>query len=182
MEKASVVSSGENELLWKSEPQTESIISVTLSRAVTSLLTARPNKLHDSISRLSSSHSPSPTASLHDSLRFFQTYVTDAVNHNRSFDQLLLPIIHSVIQSQSPPLFFFFNQFSFFVIPCLFDCIRSRWNVRTQSTVDKLLFCWTGFFKTSFFSYRLLKLLLVSLLEIMIVTCRLAGVYFLGVL
>lgn len=113
MEKASVVSSGENELLWKSEPQTESIISVTLSRAVTSLLTARPNKLHDSISRLSSSHSPSPTASLHDSLRFFHTYVTDAVNHNRSFDQLLLPIIHSVIQSQSPPLFFFQSIFVF---------------------------------------------------------------------
>jgi len=121
------VSSGENELLlWKTEPQPESIVSVTLSRAVTSLLTARPNKLHDSISRLSSSHSPSPTASLHDSLRFFHTYVTDAVNHNRSFDQLLLPIIHTVIQSQSqsPPLFFF-NQFSFFVILCLFDCIRS---------------------------------------------------------
>jgi len=105
MEKASVVSSGENELLWKSEPQPESIVSVTLSRAVTSLLSARPNKLHDSISRLSHS----PTASLHDSLRFFHTYVTDAVNHNRSFDQLLLPIIHTVIQSQSlsPPHFFF---------------------------------------------------------------------------
>ena len=44
---------GEEELLWKSEPQRESIVSVSLARAITSLLTSRPKKLHDSIHRLS---------------------------------------------------------------------------------------------------------------------------------
>ncbi|KAK2416394.1 hypothetical protein QL285_038791 [Trifolium repens] len=89
------------EFLWKSEPQPESVVSVTLSRAITSLLSTRPNKLHDSISRLSS-HSPSSTTvSLHDSLLFFHSYVTDAANHNRSFDQLLVPIIHSSLKCKN---------------------------------------------------------------------------------
>ncbi|PNX95783.1 hypothetical protein L195_g018977 [Trifolium pratense] len=89
------------EFVWKSEPQPESIVSVTLSRAITSLLSVRPNKLHDSISRLSS-HSPSPTTtSLHDSLLFFHSYITDAANHNRSFDQLLVPIIHSLLKCKN---------------------------------------------------------------------------------
>ncbi|CAL5193475.1 unnamed protein product [Lathyrus oleraceus] len=89
----------ESELLWKSEPQPESIVSVTLTRSITSLLSARPTKLHDSISRLSS-HSPSPTttASLHDSLLFFHSFATDAAKHNSSFDQLLVPIIHSSLK------------------------------------------------------------------------------------
>ncbi|XP_058738287.1 uncharacterized protein LOC131610375 isoform X1 [Vicia villosa] len=89
----------ENELLWKSEPQSESFVSVTLTRSITSLLSSRPNKLHDSISRLSS-HSPSPTttASLHDSLFFFHSFATDTANHNRSLDQLLVPIIHSSLK------------------------------------------------------------------------------------
>ncbi|XP_045793361.1 uncharacterized protein LOC123888366 isoform X3 [Trifolium pratense] len=89
------------EFVWKSEPQPESIVSVTLSRAITSLLSVRPNKLHDSISRLSS-HSPSPTTTfLHDSLLFFHSYITDAANHNRSFDQLLVPIIHSLLKCKN---------------------------------------------------------------------------------
>ncbi|XP_004493519.1 uncharacterized protein [Cicer arietinum] len=98
-ESSASASSRQKEFLWKSEPQHESIVSVTLARAITSLLTARPNKLHDSISRLSS-HSPSPTstASLHDSLLFFHTYVSDAANHNRSIDQLLLPLIHTSLK------------------------------------------------------------------------------------
>lgn len=86
-------------LLWESEPQPESIVSVTLARAMTSLLSSRPKKLHDSISRLSpqSRSQPPSTASLEDSLWFFHSYVTDAANNNRSVDQLLLPIIHSVL-------------------------------------------------------------------------------------
>ncbi|KAK7336580.1 hypothetical protein VNO77_17125 [Canavalia gladiata] len=90
----------QQELLWKSEPQPESIVSVTLARAMTSLLTTRPTKLHDSISRLSS-HSHSPTlTSLDDSLWFFHSYVTDAASNNRSLDQLLLPLIHNSLKSK----------------------------------------------------------------------------------
>ncbi|CAJ1911035.1 unnamed protein product [Sphenostylis stenocarpa] len=93
---------GEEGLLWKSEPQRESILSVTLARAITSLLASRPRKLHDSISRLSSHSSLSRTslASLEDSLWFFHSYVTDAVTNNSSLDQVLLPIIDSVLKSK----------------------------------------------------------------------------------
>ncbi|KAG2405658.1 uncharacterized protein HKW66_Vig0049130 [Vigna angularis] len=93
---------GEEELLWKSEPQRESIVSVTLARAITSLLTSRPKKLHDSISRLSSHSSRSHTSlvSLEDSLWFFHSYVADAATNNSSLDQVLLPIIDSVLKSK----------------------------------------------------------------------------------
>ncbi|KAK7378180.1 hypothetical protein VNO80_03617 [Phaseolus coccineus] len=93
---------GEEELLWKSEPQRESIVSVTLARAITSLLTSHPKRLHDSISRLSSHSSRSHTslASLEDSLWFFHSYVADAATNNSSLDQLLLPIIDSVLKSK----------------------------------------------------------------------------------
>ncbi|TKY62599.1 hypothetical protein E2542_SST12457 [Spatholobus suberectus] len=93
---------GEEELLWKSEPQRESIVSVALARAMTSLLTARPKKLHDSISRLSShSHShPSSLASLEDSLWFFHSYVADAATNNSPLDQVLLPIIDNALKSK----------------------------------------------------------------------------------
>ncbi|XP_027939676.1 uncharacterized protein LOC114193892 [Vigna unguiculata] len=93
---------GEEELLWKSEPQRESIVSVTLARAITSLLTSRPKKLQDSISRLSSHSSRSHTSlvSLEDSLWFFHSYVADAATKNSSLDQVLLPIIDSVLKSK----------------------------------------------------------------------------------
>lgn len=89
---------GEEELLWKSEPQRESIVSITLARAITSLLTSRAKKLHDSISHLSSHSSRSHTSlvSLEDSLWFFHSYVADAATNNSSLDQVLLPIIDSV--------------------------------------------------------------------------------------
>ncbi|XP_061373685.1 uncharacterized protein LOC133316013 isoform X2 [Gastrolobium bilobum] len=90
----------QQELLWKSEPRPETIVSVTLARAMTCLLSTRPKKLHDSISRLSShSHPPTPsTASLEDSLWFFHNYVTDAAKNNRSFDQVLVPIIDNALK------------------------------------------------------------------------------------
>lgn len=45
---------GSEELLQRWEPEVESIVSVTLARAMSALLSARPKKLQDSISRLSS--------------------------------------------------------------------------------------------------------------------------------
>ncbi|XP_027348855.1 uncharacterized protein LOC113860619 isoform X2 [Abrus precatorius] len=89
----------ERELLWKSAPQPESIVSVTLARAMTSLLTTSPKKLHDSISRLSS-HSHLSKPSLDDSLWFLHSFVTEAATNNRSLDQLLLPIIHNSLKSK----------------------------------------------------------------------------------
>ena len=41
------------QLLWRSNSQPESMVTVTLGRVMNTLLTARPKKLHDSISRLS---------------------------------------------------------------------------------------------------------------------------------
>ncbi|KHN26335.1 hypothetical protein GLYMA_19G141900v4 [Glycine max] len=92
---------GEEELLWKSEPQRESIVSVSLARAITSLLTSRPKKLHDSIHRLSS-HSRSHTslASLEDSLWFFLSFVTDSRTNNSSLDEVLLPVIDNALKSK----------------------------------------------------------------------------------
>lgn len=46
----------EKQLLWKSKSAPESMVTVTVGRVMTTLLSARPKKLHDAISRLS----PSP--------------------------------------------------------------------------------------------------------------------------
>lgn len=43
----------EQQLLWKSTSEPESMITVTLGRVMSTLLSAHPKKLHDSISRLS---------------------------------------------------------------------------------------------------------------------------------
>ncbi|XP_020211045.1 uncharacterized protein LOC109795896 isoform X1 [Cajanus cajan] len=88
------------ELLWKSEPQRESIVSVTLARVMTTLLTSRVKKLHDSISRLSAHSHSSHVVSLEDSLWFFHSYVTDAATNNSSLDQVLLPIIDNALKSK----------------------------------------------------------------------------------
>ncbi|KAK7244632.1 hypothetical protein RIF29_39457 [Crotalaria pallida] len=91
----------ERQLLeWKSEPQPESIVSVTLARAITSLLTARAKKLNDAISNLSSSNSqPHTHQSLEHSLWFLHKYVNDAALHNNlSLHQLLAPIIENALK------------------------------------------------------------------------------------
>jgi hypothetical protein len=44
----------EDQLIWKSEEAApESMLSVTVGRVITTLLTARPRKLHDVVSRFS---------------------------------------------------------------------------------------------------------------------------------
>lgn len=43
----------EHRLIWESVPP-ESMVSLTVGRAMTALLSARPRKLHDAVSRLSS--------------------------------------------------------------------------------------------------------------------------------
>lgn len=51
----------EDKMIWKSEDE-ESMVSATVGRVMTTVLTARTTKLIDSISRLQSS--PNPTNSL----------------------------------------------------------------------------------------------------------------------
>uniref|UniRef100_A0A2N9IX14 Uncharacterized protein n=1 Tax=Fagus sylvatica TaxID=28930 RepID=A0A2N9IX14_FAGSY len=87
----------EDQLIWKSEEAaTESMLSVTVGRVITTLLTARPRKLHDVVSRFSQDPkrtTSSLLASLEDSLCFLHKYVNDAAEDKEAFDQILVPII-----------------------------------------------------------------------------------------
>ncbi|XP_039010853.1 uncharacterized protein LOC120139789 [Hibiscus syriacus] len=86
----------QQQLIWKSEP--ESMVSVTIGRAMTTLLATRPKKLHHSISRLSLDSSiKSSLDSLDDSLRFLHKYTRDAVQRGETLDEILVPMIqHSL--------------------------------------------------------------------------------------
>ncbi|KAK8705328.1 hypothetical protein V6N13_048932 [Hibiscus sabdariffa] len=79
------------QLIWKSEP--ESMVSVTIGRAMTTLLAARPKKLHLSISRLSPDSSiKSSLDSLDDSLWFLHKYVQDAAQRGETLDEIFVPM------------------------------------------------------------------------------------------
>ncbi|KAL4272418.1 hypothetical protein GQ457_13G011310 [Hibiscus cannabinus] len=81
----------QQQLIWKSEP--ESMVSVTIGRAMTTLLAARPKKLHLSISRLSPDSSiKSSLDSLDDSLWFLHKYVRDAAQRGETLDEILVPM------------------------------------------------------------------------------------------
>ncbi|KAE9590737.1 hypothetical protein Lal_00023286 [Lupinus albus] len=79
----------------------ESIVSVTLARAITCVLTATPKKLNDAVSTLSSSSSSNShhhIQSLEHSLWFLHKYVNDAAHNNHSLHQFLAPIIHNALK------------------------------------------------------------------------------------
>ncbi|GAV57287.1 hypothetical protein CFOL_v3_00825 [Cephalotus follicularis] len=85
----------EEEMIWKSE----SMLTVTIGRVMSSLLSSRPKKLRYSISRLSLHlHSKiSSLGSLEDSLWFLHKYVRDAAEKDESLDDILVPMIeHSL--------------------------------------------------------------------------------------
>ncbi|KAI4348718.1 hypothetical protein L6164_009405 [Bauhinia variegata] len=86
------------QLLWKSEKQGESIVSVTLARAVNTVLGARPKKLQAAISSLSSQAQRPSIGSLEDSLWFLHKYVSDAAEKNHSLDQVLVPMIENSLR------------------------------------------------------------------------------------
>ncbi|KAL1312396.1 hypothetical protein HN51_039011 [Arachis hypogaea] len=89
----------EQPVLWQSESQHESIVSVTLARSITTVLDSRAKNLNHAISGFSS-HSRNPPSisphSLHHSLHFIHKYAADAAHHRHrySLHQLLLPVIH----------------------------------------------------------------------------------------
>ncbi|XP_050367158.1 uncharacterized protein LOC126785487 [Argentina anserina] len=77
-----------------SDSSPESMTSVTLGRALSSLLSARPKKLHDAVSRLSpDSTASSVSASLDDSLRFLHNYLNDAARRNQPLDEVIIPML-----------------------------------------------------------------------------------------
>ncbi|XVF56100.1 hypothetical protein PTKIN_Ptkin06aG0089800 [Pterospermum kingtungense] len=98
MEREEELQPQQQQLLWNSEP--ESMVSVTIGRVMTTLLTARSKKLHHSISRFSPDFSNRPSqslASLDESLWFLHKYVTDAAQRDDNLDEMLVPMIeHSM--------------------------------------------------------------------------------------
>ncbi|KAJ6380963.1 hypothetical protein OIU77_029792 [Salix suchowensis] len=90
----------EEELIRKLD-STESMISETIGRAITTLLSSRTKKLQDSISRLSlASNNKKPTlGSLEDSLWFLHKYVKDAIERHEKLDLILIPIIQHCLRN-----------------------------------------------------------------------------------
>lgn len=88
-----------------SDSSPESMTSVTLGRAISSLLSARPKKLHDAVSRISSlpldsTGQASVSASLDDSLRFLHNYLNDAARRNEPLDEILIPMLDHYLRNK----------------------------------------------------------------------------------
>lgn len=88
------------QLLWRSNSQPESMVTVTLGRVMNTLLTARPKKLHDSISRLSPDDKTASLGSLDESLWFLYKYVRDAAEREEILDEVLVPMIEHSLKSK----------------------------------------------------------------------------------
>lgn len=86
----------EEELIRRSEP--ESLVSVTVGRFMSTLLSARPKKLRDSISRLSLDSQKSSSGSVDEALWFLHKSVKDAAERDESIDELLVPIIEQTLR------------------------------------------------------------------------------------
>ncbi|XP_021281670.1 uncharacterized protein LOC110414666 isoform X2 [Herrania umbratica] len=86
----------EEQLIWKSGA--ESMVSFTIGRAMSTLLTARPKKLHHSVSRLSPDFSNKTSlVSMDECLWFLHKYVKDAAQRDETLDAVLVPMIeHSL--------------------------------------------------------------------------------------
>ncbi|KAM5549867.1 hypothetical protein ABKV19_001009 [Rosa sericea] len=88
-----------------SDSSPESMTSVTLGRAISSLLSPRPKKLHDAVSRLSplpltSTGPASVSGSLDDSLRFLLHYLNDAARRNEPLDEILIPMLDNSLKNK----------------------------------------------------------------------------------
>ncbi|XP_071720458.1 uncharacterized protein [Rutidosis leptorrhynchoides] len=93
----------QNKTIWNSnDTDSDSIVSATVGRVMTTLLTARPTKLIDSISRLQSSPNPNNqlTLSLANSLRILHKFVRDGAETEQSVDEILIPIIEHSLRSK----------------------------------------------------------------------------------
>ncbi|KAG5555661.1 hypothetical protein RHGRI_006344 [Rhododendron griersonianum] len=82
----------QEQAMWTS-PESNSMVSATIGRAMSTLLSARPKKLEDAVSRLDSAPQRSSVASLEESLRILHSYVTDAAKREEPMDGVLVPMI-----------------------------------------------------------------------------------------
>ncbi|XP_057488030.1 uncharacterized protein LOC130774052 isoform X2 [Actinidia eriantha] len=79
-----------------------SMVSATLGRVMITLLSARPKKLEDAISRLDKAPKRGSLVSMEESLWVLHTYVKDAVQREESLDEILVPMIeHSLKHKDS---------------------------------------------------------------------------------
>ncbi|KAG5555658.1 hypothetical protein RHGRI_006344 [Rhododendron griersonianum] len=91
----------QEQAMWTS-PESNSMVSATIGRAMSTLLSARPKKLEDAVSRLDSAPQRSSVASLEESLRILHSYVTDAAKREEPMDGVLVPMIeHSLKYKES---------------------------------------------------------------------------------
>ncbi|XP_058207689.1 uncharacterized protein LOC131320827 isoform X3 [Rhododendron vialii] len=91
----------QEQAMWTS-PESNSMVSATIGRAMSTLLSVRPKKLEDAVSRLDSAPQRSSVASLEESLRILHSYVTDAAKREEPMDGVLVPMIeHSLKYKES---------------------------------------------------------------------------------
>ncbi|GMP97324.1 hypothetical protein CsSME_00045624 [Camellia sinensis var. sinensis] len=78
------------------------MVSATLGRVMSTLLSARPKKLQDAISRLHSPPKRGSFVTLEESLWILHTYVREAAQREESLDEILVPITqHSLKHKES---------------------------------------------------------------------------------
>nr|GEV80365.1 hypothetical protein [Tanacetum cinerariifolium] len=94
----------EKKVIWKSneEEEEDSMVLATVGRVMTTVLTCRPTKLIDSISRLQSSPNPhnSFSLTLENSLRILHKYVKDGAEKEEHLDEILIPMIEHSLRSK----------------------------------------------------------------------------------
>ncbi|KAL7225065.1 hypothetical protein ACSBR1_020379 [Camellia fascicularis] len=89
----------DEQVLWpstvsnsNSNSNSNSMVSATLGRVMSTLLSARPKKLQDAISRLHSPPKRGSFVTLEESLWILHTYVREAAQREDSLDEILVPI------------------------------------------------------------------------------------------
>ncbi|CAA7060609.1 unnamed protein product [Microthlaspi erraticum] len=88
----------EDELIRRAEP--ESLVSVTVGRFMSTLLSTRPKKLRESISRLSPDSQKGSSGSVDEALWFLEKCVRDAAERNEAMGEVLVPIIEHTLRFQ----------------------------------------------------------------------------------
>ncbi|KFK35004.1 hypothetical protein AALP_AA5G221800 [Arabis alpina] len=86
----------EDELIRRSEP--DSLVSVTVGRFMSRLLSARPKKLRESISRLSPDSQKGSSGSIDEALGFLHKCVRDAAERDEPMGEILVPIIEHTLR------------------------------------------------------------------------------------
>ncbi|CAN8254424.1 unnamed protein product [Cochlearia groenlandica] len=85
-----------DELIRRSEP--ESLVSVTVGRFMSTLLSSRSKKLQESIFRLSSDSQKGSSGSVDEALWFLNKCVRDYAERDEAMDEILVPIIEHTLR------------------------------------------------------------------------------------